>query len=75
MPQVVVAIPTAGFISNLGRAGQEEAIFAAILDPADRIAFFSSETIMSDDPIIPVISSNTNMSVRDLIAPFGASEA
>lgn len=70
----VVAIPLAGFISNLGRAGHEEAIFASILDPVDRVAFFSSATIMSDDPIIPVISSNTNMTVQDLIAPFGASE-
>jgi len=74
MTQVIVEIPTMGIVSGLGRWGQEEAIFAAILDDAELMAFFTSPTIMSNDPVLPLICSNTSVTVNELIGPFGGHE-
>lgn len=74
MSEVVVEIPMLGFVSALGRAGQEEAIFQAIVDPVDRINFFSAETIMSNDPRIVDIAAQTGSTVADIIGLFGATE-
>ena len=74
MTQIIAEIPTLGLVSMLGSAGQESAIFAAILDPQDRIAFFAAPTIMSNDARIAAIANETYFTVNELIAPFGGNE-
>lgn len=74
MTQIIVEIPTLGIISCLGRWGQEEAIFGAILDPEERVALFAAPTIMSNDPRLPAILAETPFTINELVGAFGGHE-